>query len=154
MHILGQNCCFFGSHILIFLGESKGFGTHLSENHLGTSFALFFSRPFLGQNAFFWGREQNFWYPQIWEPIRHLFYVESIDRRGPNRPPWTKMCNSDQWPFYPLDQYLFSFLSYGFLTVGELFSEKSLPGPTAVGLCLLLTAHASIDLASKSINLC
>ena len=32
----------FGPNILIILGGSKSSGTHISENHLGTMFALFF----------------------------------------------------------------------------------------------------------------
>ena len=28
------------------------------------------------------GRKNNFWYPHIGKPIRHLFRVESIDRQG------------------------------------------------------------------------
>ena len=32
----------FGPNILIILGGSKRSGTHISENHLGISFALFY----------------------------------------------------------------------------------------------------------------
>ena len=34
----GPNLAVFGPKILTFTGESKSFGTHITENHLGTSF--------------------------------------------------------------------------------------------------------------------
>ena len=34
----------FGPKILIFMGVSKSFGTHITENHLGNLFALFFGQ--------------------------------------------------------------------------------------------------------------
>ena len=46
-HQMSQKCKYlatnaiFGPKILIILGGDKSCGTHLSENHLGTSFALF-----------------------------------------------------------------------------------------------------------------
>ena len=40
----GAKMAVFGPNILIILGVNKSFGTHLSENHLGTLFALFFCR--------------------------------------------------------------------------------------------------------------
>ena len=39
----GAKMAVFGPNILIILWGSKSSGTHISENHLGTSFALFFS---------------------------------------------------------------------------------------------------------------
>ena len=74
--------------ILIFTTESKSFGTHVTENHLGTFFALFLSRAwnkmgqkcqylakndqkcifwtksgsFWAKNPNFYGRRQKFWY--------------------------------------------------------------------------------------------
>ena len=38
----GPNLAVFGPKILIFMGVSKSFGTNITENHLGTSFALLF----------------------------------------------------------------------------------------------------------------
>ena len=43
------------ANILIILGGSKSFGTHISENHLGTLFALFF---LLGHGTK-WARKAN-----------------------------------------------------------------------------------------------
>ena len=40
----GAKMAVFGPNILIILGGSKSSGTHISENHLRTSFALFFCR--------------------------------------------------------------------------------------------------------------
>ena len=34
----------FGPKILIFMGESKSFGTNITENHLDNLFALFFGQ--------------------------------------------------------------------------------------------------------------
>ena len=113
-----QKCRFstvFGPKILIFMGVSKSFGTNITENHLDNLFASFFGQAldqmgqkcrYLAQNASFWpnlaafepkihffgGREKNFWYPHIRKPMRHLFRVENIDRRGSNWPLGTKMC--------------------------------------------------------------
>ena len=38
----GAKMAVFGPHILIILGGSKGSGTYISENHLGTLFELSF----------------------------------------------------------------------------------------------------------------
>ena len=40
----------------------------------------------------FGGREYNFWYPCVGNPIRHLFCVEIIDQFGSNWPLGAKMC--------------------------------------------------------------
>ena len=41
----GPNLVIFGQEILIITGESKSFGTHITEkNHPGTLFASFFGR--------------------------------------------------------------------------------------------------------------
>ena len=42
------------------------------------------------------GMEQNFWYPHIREPMRHLFRVENIHRCSSDWPLGTKMCNFNQ----------------------------------------------------------
>ena len=98
MHILGKfDRC--GAKVLFFWGGIKSFVTHVSENHLGTSFALFLVRqgtkwakktqhgqkgptwpkmPILGKTILFFflgGGEDIFWYPHIREPIRHLFCI-------------------------------------------------------------------------------
>ena len=109
----------FGPKILIFRGVSESFGTNITENHLGNLSALFFAQALdqmgqkcrcLAKNAsfgpnlvvfgpkiqFFGGREKNFWYPHIGNPMRHLFCVENIDRGGSNWPLGAKMCF-----FYP-----------------------------------------------------
>ena len=44
----------FGPNILIILEGSKSSGTHISENHLGTSFALFFVRHQRARKANVW----------------------------------------------------------------------------------------------------
>ena len=48
MHILGpiglvwaKNPDFLGEEAKVFTGKSKSFGTHITENHLGTLFAWF-----------------------------------------------------------------------------------------------------------------
>ena len=41
--IFGTNFAVFGPKILIIMGGSKIFDTHITEKHLGTLFALFFS---------------------------------------------------------------------------------------------------------------
>ena len=96
------------------LGGSRSFGTHISENHLGISFAFSLVghgtkwareaaiwpkmtkmpilTSFWAQNPIFFGRKQNFFNPYIGEPIRHLFCVEKIDLQGPNGPLGTKIC--------------------------------------------------------------
>ena len=38
----GAKMAVFGPNILIILGRSKSSGTHISKNHWGTSFALFY----------------------------------------------------------------------------------------------------------------
>ena len=93
----------FGPKILIFMGVSESFGTNITENHLDNLSALFFGQAldqmgqkcrYLAQNAsfgpnlavfgpkiqFFGGREYNFWYPCVRNPMRQLFRVENIDR--------------------------------------------------------------------------
>ena len=40
----GPNLAVFEQKILLFTGGSKSFGTHITKNHLGTSFALFLGR--------------------------------------------------------------------------------------------------------------
>ena len=80
-----QNLVVLGQKILIFTGESKSFGTHITEN-LDTLFALVFGRAwdqmgqkcqYLAKKSQFWakfgcfgaknpnsyGRKQKFWYP-------------------------------------------------------------------------------------------
>ena len=49
----GPNLAFFGPKILILKGGSKNFGTHITEKHLGTLFALFFGREWdkMGQKC-------------------------------------------------------------------------------------------------------
>ena len=88
----GQNCHFgakiagFGSNILIFSRGTISFGTHISENHSGTSFTMFFldgpEGPILllSQNPIFFGEGAKL----NWEPIRHFFRVEKIDQQGHN----------------------------------------------------------------------
>ena len=56
----GPNLAFFGKEILFFTGGSKSFGSHITENHLGTLFALFFGQACdqmhqkMTTNAYFW----------------------------------------------------------------------------------------------------
>merc|ERR1711978_328639 len=57
---------------------------------------------FWAQNPIFWGQGVKFWYPHIGIPMRHIFRVENIDRRGSNWPLGAKMCfflpqNLDIW---------------------------------------------------------
>ena len=56
-HIFGAKMAIFGPNILIILGGSKSSGTYISENHLGTSFALFF----LVGHSIEWIRKANIW---------------------------------------------------------------------------------------------
>ena len=112
-NIWPKNAC-FGPKIQIFMGVSKSFGTHITENQLGNLFPLFFDRALdqmghkcrylsvFGQIGRFWvkilfsgGKEKNFWYSHIRESMRHLFCVENIDRCGSNWPLGTKKCNFD-----------------------------------------------------------
>ena len=53
MHNLEQKWPFLGQNNLIILGGSKIFGTHISENHQGTLFALFFGQAWnqMGQKG-------------------------------------------------------------------------------------------------------
>ena len=57
-----QKIVVLGPKILIFTEESKGFGTHMTENHLGTSFALFFSGAWdqMDQKGQYWAKNANF----------------------------------------------------------------------------------------------
>ena len=59
-----------GPNIPIILGESKYFGTNLSENHLGTSFALFF----LVGHSMEWIRKAS-----IWPKMTKNAYFENAD---------------------------------------------------------------------------
>ena len=52
----GPNLVVFGQKILILTGESKSFGTHITEKHLGTLFALFYGRA--GTK---WAKIANIW---------------------------------------------------------------------------------------------
>ena len=47
------------------------------------------------QNQKIYGTKQKVWYPHIGEPIRHLFRLKNIDRRGSNGLLGTKKCNID-----------------------------------------------------------
>ena len=101
MQILDQILAVFGPKILIFMGVSKSFGTNITENHFGNLSALFFGQAFdqmgqkcqyMAENAssgpnlavfgpkiqLFGGREYNFWYPCVGNPIRHLFVLKSL----------------------------------------------------------------------------
>ena len=112
------------------------------KNHLGNLSTLFFGRAWdqMGQKCrylakfdCFWGEiKQNFWYPHIREPMRHLFRVENIDRRGSNRSPGTKMCNLDPtlWIFGAKSQFFVwqsRYLPTGHITI--------IPGATTFPKC-------------------
>ena len=93
-----------GPKITIFKGGNKSFCTSMTENHLVTLFAWLFGwawdemgqkgqclakkKPTFGQKSqllskfgqkihCFGGREKNFWYLHIREPMRHLFRVKN-----------------------------------------------------------------------------
>ena len=83
-----------GPKITIFKGGNKSFCTSMTENHLVTLFAWLFGwawdemgqkgqclakkKPTFGQKIHcFGGREKNFWYLHIREPMRHLFRVKN-----------------------------------------------------------------------------
>ena len=53
---LGPNLVVLGQKILILTGESKSFGTHITEKHLGTLFALF-----SGRAGTKWAKIANIW---------------------------------------------------------------------------------------------
>ena len=106
---MGANMAVFGLNILIILRGSKSFGAYTSENHLGTSFALFFwsgmapnvpERPIFGLKCIFWvkmgrflaklpnfwGIELKCWYPHSRKPHRHLVRIVFWLGMGPNGP--------------------------------------------------------------------
>merc|ERR1712155_348832 len=62
---------------------------------------------FWAQNPIFWGQGEKFWYTHIGIPMRHLFRVENIDRRGSNWPLGAKMCFFDPkiWIFGAKSQF-------------------------------------------------
>ena len=94
---LGANIWpFLGPNILIILGGGKSFGTNMSENPLGTPFALFFwswhrigqkgqylalndQNAYFGPNLAFFGSIilifGKFWYRLIRKPPRHLNHL-------------------------------------------------------------------------------
>ena len=87
----GAKMAVFGPNILIILGGSKSSGTYISENHLGTSLALFFGRAWhqmdqkghiLGQISNCLAREQTFWYSHIRKPTRHLVPIVFFFRQS------------------------------------------------------------------------
>ena len=87
---LGPILDVFGPNILIFMGVSKSFGTHIMEKPPRQLVRIFFGSGIRsnGPNLavfgpkihFFGGREYNFWYLRVGNPMRHLFCVENIDR--------------------------------------------------------------------------
>ena len=128
----GPTLSVYGPKILIFMAIiSKSFGTHITKKppfnffnffelflvlywikcsylaknvSFGPIFAVF------GPKIYFWSNgwmEQIFLYPQIKEPMGHLFRVENIDRLGSNWPLGTKMCNFDSkiWIFVAKSQF-------------------------------------------------
>ena len=97
----------FRAIILILWSGSKSSGTQISEDHLGTLFALFL-------------RRQNFWYPHFGEPIRHLFRVINIDRRGSRGPLRTKKCNFDPKCCYLGPKVIFLFWNRDFSSKGHI----------------------------------
>ena len=67
---------------------------------------------------------QNFWYPHIGEPIRHLFRVKNIDRRDSNGPLGKNVQFSPQ-NFYIWDKKsIVLFWNHDFLSKG-LFTNMS-----------------------------
>ena len=69
--IFGPNLAVFGPKILIFMGGSKSFSTHITEYHLSTLFALFLFGHHVGQKCqylavfgpkihFLWGWSKTF----------------------------------------------------------------------------------------------
>ena len=120
----------YGPKILIFMGVCKRFGTLITEKTPRQLVCIIVwsatgsNRPkmpifgqkcqfwakfgrFWAKNPFFGGLEQNFWYPPIREPKRHLFRVENIDQCSSNWPLGTKMCNFDPkiWIFGAKSQF-------------------------------------------------
>ena len=91
----------FWPNILIILGGSKTSGTHISENHLITSFPMFLvghsttidqKGKYLAQNDQKYQFLAKFLREEA-KPIRHLFRVKNIDWWGSNGLLGTKKCN-------------------------------------------------------------
>ena len=112
------------------MGVIISFGTHINENPPRQLFRSVVQSgigsngsemPIFGQKCQFWanfgrfwaknpfwvGMEQNFWYPHIREPKRHLFRVENIDQCSSDWPLGTNMCNFDPkiWIFGAKSQF-------------------------------------------------
>ena len=90
--IFGQICVVLRQRILIFTGESKSLGAHITKNHLGTFLYDILARHwtkcqclaqneqkchywakfgrFWAKNPYSFGRKQKFWYPR--KGKRHL----------------------------------------------------------------------------------
>ena len=66
----GPSLSVFGPKIIIFTRLSKRFGTHITENHLRTSFALFFGRAWdkMGQKCQFLAKNAYHYYTLVLYP--------------------------------------------------------------------------------------
>merc|ERR1711978_676483 len=93
---MGQKCQYLAQKKCQYLAQNASFGPYLAV--------------FGPKIQFFGGRELKFWYPRIGIPMRHLFRVGDIDRRGSNWLPGAKMCFFDPkiWIFGAKSQFFVS----------------------------------------------
>ena len=137
--IFGQICVVLRQRILIFTGESKSLGAHITKNHLGTFLYDILARHwtkcqclaqneqkchywakfgrFWAKNPYSFGRKQKFWYPRNKKNPRHLVRIvfgRAFDKSRPKMPVLVQI-----WPFLGQKS---NFLGAGRKTFGTLIS--------------------------------
>ena len=151
----GPNLVVFGQKILILTGESKSFGTHMTEKPPRHLVCIVFwsgmgpQLPIFDQKCQFWAKNPNFYgksksfgihitenhlatlfalfFGQAWHQMGHLFRVENIARCESNWPLKTKIGYLDNWIFGAEVDYLFCQQGISLIYLGLNFPIQTNP---------------------------